>query len=152
MHVLALESIMICNRDVRRVALATVAIGLFAACDDSKTTTIEDTGAICLVQNDDSVSVTVQIEACLKGSCRSASDVECRAIAASGRITVTSHAKITETTQQGCPDSCDPAVATCELVGVAGDYTIVHGANQTSVTLPIDSPLSIFGIVGGCEL
>lgn len=139
--------------------VAVLAIGLLAlagvgGCDGSnEETTYENAGAICLVPTADTVAVSVQINACLAGHCRRATDVRCQVENADGRLTVTSHAKVIESNDgSACPESCDPAQPTCDFQVADGAYTIVHGADQATITFPLEGPVSLFGEVEGCEM
>jgi hypothetical protein len=140
---------MICDRFIAAFALAVIA-STVVACDDDddewRTVVVENSGPVCLTSGNGMLNTRVSIDACVNAVCRRELATVCQADVSSGRITLTSKAEILEATdERDCPDGCRPAVTACSVALPAdGSYTVVHGSDQTDVTIPLSGSVSLF--------
>lgn len=142
---------MIC--DWRWSPLVLVAVVAWVACDNSKTTTIDDTGSVCLIPTADGITVSVLVEdACLAGACRRLDKAGCKAVVADGDISISSHVEVVSDPDISlCPASCDPARLSCVLAPVQqGEHAVSHGGETTVLTFPLDEPTLVFGNIAAC--
>ena len=116
----------------------------------------ENTGRVCLLADPQSfadspqdfvanqpLTVQVTFDSCLSSSCTRDETAVCEAIADGATVAVTSSASYLDTTNsaQGCTDDCQTLSVTCEVAGLPdGDYSVSHGGNTLSFTIPSSVP------------
>ena len=129
-----------------------VAVVALIGCDDSKTTTIDNTGSVCFIPNGDAVTVSVLVDACLQGVCRKLDRARCTASVSNGEVSISSHVEVVADPDNGpCPTSCAPARLSCDLAPPQqGEHVVSHGAEKASVTFPLVDPTLVFGSANAC--
>jgi hypothetical protein len=123
------------------------------ACDDEPTSVYEDTGAVCLSQQDGRMKVRLSVDACLRPACRVQKEALCRASVEGQRITITSRVEVAEPdTDEACVDGCGAATPTCDFA-IPGDgtYEVVHGDDRGSLVLPLIGATPVFGGPEACN-
>ena len=87
--------------------------------------------------------VEVVFDYCASSTCTTLTEAACTATRDGDEITVTSHAEIRrETGEAGCSDDCGILSAMCDLGAIEeGTYTILHGAQTTTVDVPVEETL-----------
>ena len=107
--------------------------------DEWEPVSFVDEGDACLAQQGTDVVVTVSVQECLSSSCDRDLGGECAATVEGNTITLTSEIRWeTAVTPEMCTDDCGLPSVTCTIPALAdGTYTVVHGAQETTVVVPI---------------
>lgn len=124
------------------------------ACNGEEPTAVyEDTGSICLSQQDNRVRMALWVDVCLRPPCRVQKEALCRASVEGRRITITSRVEVAEPdTDDDCVDGCIPASTTCDVAAPGdGAYEVVHGIERGSVVLPLSQAMAVFGSPDACN-
>jgi len=115
-----------------------------SACEPAETwelQTAEDSGSACLAGEADALAeVQVVAQVCLSSSCDRAPEGTCTATLDGTTITVEStFTWETNTSAQECTTDCGRIEATCQVGPLAaGDYTVEHGDETWTITVPTD--------------
>jgi hypothetical protein len=138
---------MICKKPTRSAAWLCLASVFACGGDETRTTVLENTGAICLTQVGSQITVNADFGVCLGCGSHASPAPSCEASFDSASISVSSRANIiTDTSFEGdCPDACFLARAACPLtVPAEGEVSVVFGAQQATVRLPLASATPLF--------
>lgn len=98
-----------------------------------------DEGDVCMAQQGSDVAVTVSVQECLSSSCDRDLGGECAATVDGDTITLTSEIRWeTDTDPEACTDDCGLPSVDCTIPGLPdGTYTVIHGTETTTLTVPI---------------
>lgn len=117
---------------------------LSLACGGEKWVPMEvvDRGAACLIATEADALGTVTVDSgeCMSSSCDRDEQGSCTATLDGDTITVTStFSWETATGKVACTDDCGLLSAECTVGPLAaGTYTLVHGSDQQTVTVPTE--------------
>lgn len=127
------------------------------ACGDDEPTrrdaVYENTGSLCLTQVGSQITINTDFGICLNGCSGASPAPRCSAAFESGTITVSSRADITTyiSADRPCTTDCRSALAECGLTVPAEGYvSVVYGAEQANVRLPLTDATPLFGSVDPC--
>ena len=133
-----------------------LAIGVALACcgcadnDEPERRSHANEGTVCL-SSDVSGVLHAQVVApvCLSSSCDRLVGSRCRLRISGDRLEIESSFTIEATGARDCTDDCGYATAECSSeAALAGEFTVVHGAESESVSLP-QSELVLFAATAG---
>lgn len=100
---------------------------------------LTDEGTVCVEgEADATATVTVDSNFCMSSSCDRNETGSCTATLDGSTINVTSSFSWeTATGAVACTDDCGRLATTCEVGPLpAGEYTVVHGGDSETVTIP----------------
>jgi hypothetical protein len=127
---------------------------VFAACigidgigDNWEPVSWVDEGSLCLENQGTDVVVTVRAPECLSSSCSRDLGGSCEATVDGDVITLTSevHWEQNNGVNIACTDDCGAPTVSCTIADLPdGTYTILHGAEEVEVVVPLVEPCSVF--------
>jgi hypothetical protein len=124
-------------RTFRVVITVALALGLLA-CNTTSETTYVDVGRACVSgAADEPHSVEVDFHLCLSSSCDSVVESMCETTLSGTQLTINATATISSSSG-ACTADCGQVLVTCETDPLpAGDYELVFGDLQGTLTVPV---------------
>lgn len=122
------------------IALFLATFGLLFSCSDNDSSIDQhvDEGELCLSQNDPAIlRVGIATDTCYSSSCSEFLETTCTVEREGMTLRVTSVMRVREW-GGSCTNDCVTQIPTCKLEGVeAGEYRLIHGEYETTITLPL---------------
>jgi hypothetical protein len=128
---------------------------IISGCGDDTTRSVTiDTGTVCVRSGaDGALSVSILFPDCTSSSCDTVRERTCTVSQVGDKIIVHSRA-IIDRESGSCTTDCGIVTADCRSAPIdPGDFTIVHGSDSQSMTLPLESRIVLgnAGALGGCH-
>jgi hypothetical protein len=123
---------------------------LFGCSSDVFETQYRDQGSVCLRSTGgETLGITVTFPGCLSSSCDKVLAKSCSAERSGTEIRIHSSADV-ESRGGSCTADCGIAAARCALAGLeAGQYSVTHGTDTASVTIPTEADVVLGPDSGG---